>query len=358
MPWRMCFALVAMMGMGCGSETERVIGDTCPAELRDGDLCLPVANLCTDATAPESCPRIEAFVPASEQQGGRILELTGQGFATPPELNTVTVGGVAATTFYLSTSVRLRVEVPALPEAPAEVWITLETVAGRVSKPYRVLAAWQASGVAPTITSVTADSTGAGSVGSGMLFSIGGSGLFASSEQLRVVLRSREPSRHDYSRELELVALPSSDLVRSYMPPDVDLVEELLFPGGPVRPDDMEVEVWVADHNPVYFPLTVYRLTDSPPVITGTEPSSGAPFLIGSDLTLVGTGFAAAAADNEVNIDGVGATVVSASETALAITVPSGIAGLNQSGDTRTVLLTLRTPPGGEAWWMIEVERP
>jgi len=80
---------------------------------------------------------------------------------------------------------------------------------------------------------------------------------------------------------------------------------------------EQTVQVSVGSLAPVTFSATATE--PSPVVITGVEP---APLVEGQPATIRGAGFAAAAGGNVVTVDGLAATVLSATATELHVTVP------------------------------------
>lgn len=119
------------------------------------------------------------------------------------------------------------------------------------------------------------------------------------------------------------------------------------IPGAPTASGQADLTgVTIVVRNTVTARQTTTTCTiAAPPEIAPPHISSipAGPHLVGSPVTITGTGFSAVAAENNVFFDGTPAAVpTTASEISLTVTVPSGIPGLGSIGDPpKTVQVTL-----------------
>ena len=65
--------------------------------------------------------------------------------------------------------------------------------------------------------------------------------------------------------------------------------------------------------------VSIQRANPSPLAVSGFAPASG---VVGTAVTISGTGFSAIATDNRVTFNGIAATVTTATAGALTVTVP------------------------------------
>jgi hypothetical protein len=208
-------------------------------------------NLETQST-PTSQVTINSFEPPFEQNIARTLTLRGRNFSIPPENNTVTIGGVAVTSFGVSTVELLRVVVPVISGVPDNFPIKVTNNNGSDSKLYRILEEVPVTGDPPAVSNIThEDGTAILKLSEG--FVITGEN-FGSSPT--VVLRSREANHTDETYNITSMLVTTSNITAT-LPGDIVLVQEQLFPGGPVRADLMEVEITVGAFNPIITPVQV-----------------------------------------------------------------------------------------------------
>lgn len=112
---------------------------------------------------------------------------------------------------------------------------------------------------------------------------------------------------------------------------DVDAERQSTFQTDRIRTKSNQLGFpSLEDSDPVMTPIVSFLLAivfatnpggSSVPVVDAISPRSGP---IGSEVVISGAGFGANAGENRVSFGGVTATVVSASETRLVVTVPSG----------------------------------
>lgn len=112
------------------------------------------------------------------------------------------------------------------------------------------------------------------------------------------------------------------------------------IPGAPALPGDpplASLSLRVANPGGAFATSTI---AISPPLANPLTVTGVGPALVGSPVTITGTGFSTTANQNVVNFGGVNAGVPSAaSTTQLTVTVPNGIPGLVLPGDSVTVNL-------------------
>ncbi len=196
---------------------------------------------------PGSRVTISKILPATEQSIGRTLEIFGSNFEVPPEKNKVTVDGVPVVLFGVSTVQLLRIVIPTITGVPKNAQIQISNINGSVSRLYKVREEIPVVGEPPEITSIT-DDTGGAVLKEGGLFIITGLNL-GSSPVLR--LRSREPGHLNDAYEITTISSASDNQIQATLPTGIALVGAPVFPGGPIRPDNMEIELTVGAFDPV-----------------------------------------------------------------------------------------------------------
>lgn len=117
------------------------------------------------------------------------------------------------------------------------------------------------------------------------------------------------------------------------------------IPGAPVNPGDkLAVPVIVTTTQGSSLPQSCTigpPLAVPLPVITGISPANPLGGTVNQDITITGTGFGSTPANDQVGFENVSATPKSGSSTQLVVTIPAGITGIKNVGDTRTVNVTV-----------------
>lgn len=200
-----------------------------------------------------SVVKITQFSPLTEQNIGRTLEIIGANFESPPEKNSVTVDGVAVTMFGISTVQLLRIVIPNISGVPKNAQITITNANGSVSRLYSVLEEIPVAGDPPDITTI-AHSDGNPVLKVGGQFVIKGT-HFGAVPVLR--LRSREAGHLSDVYNITNIETVTANQILATLPEDISLVGAPLFPGGPSRPDAMEIELTIGAFNPVIAAVQV-----------------------------------------------------------------------------------------------------
>lgn len=207
---------------------------------------------------PGSRVTIDHFFPKNQQHIDRTLEIYGTNFEIPPEKNTVTVNDVPVVVFGLSTVTLLRIKICQVDGAPDNMHITVSNVNGSVTKLYRVLEKVPVSGDPPIISTIThGDGNLTLKVGEGVI--INGSNFAATPSENNLRLKSRESGHENDIFDITDINSANSDTsqIQATLPSNITLVKAPLFPGGPIRPDNMEIELTVGAFDSVFKDVQV-----------------------------------------------------------------------------------------------------
>lgn len=215
------------------------------------DLEQRIANLEDDVDSGLQV-RITQFEPQSEQEVGRTLSILGQNFLFPPSQNQVTINGIPATEFGLSSPTRIRVTVPPIPGAPTDVVVRVENSNGLDEAGYRIVPATSTGDNPPSIDVVENPSTGGTRLLVGGPILIRGSNFAANPGDNTLTIASRISGREDDVYDItEIAESESSETqIRATLPSNIEIQNQFTF-------DPMEIRLTVADYETVIFPVEV-----------------------------------------------------------------------------------------------------
>lgn len=202
---------------------------------------------------------IDRFVPITEQHVDRTLEIYGENFEIPPSRNRVTIDGVVVEEYGLSTVRLLRVIVPGVQGVPKNALVTVENRNGTDSRLYRILEEAPVAGDPPLINNIVHGTSGSGTLSVGGPILVEGANFAADPSNNTLRLRSREPGHESDIYEITDIDVAGSSVnqIRATLPANIELVEDHVFPGGPIRPDNMEIELIVGAHDVVLSDVQV-----------------------------------------------------------------------------------------------------
>jgi hypothetical protein len=210
-----------------------------------------IANLEDDIDS-ELQVRITQFEPQGEQEVGRTLSILGQNFLFPPSQNQVTINGIPATDFGLSSPTRIRVTVPQITGVPTDVVIRVENSNGADEASYRIVPATSVGDNPPEITAVENPATGGNRLRVGEPIVIRGSNFASNPAENTLLIASRVRGRENEVYEITQIAEGESSetQIRATLPSNIEIQNSFTF-------DPMEIRLTVADYEMVVFPVEV-----------------------------------------------------------------------------------------------------
>ena len=227
-------------------------------------------------------PVIASFTPASGPIGTTVT-INGSNFSTTPENNTVKFGNVQAAVIS-STETQLTVTVPTMGSGGYQISVTVNSMTGYSNEPFNIIIPQ------PVISSFTPAS---GPIGTTV--TINGSNF------------STTPGNNTVNfGNIQATVISSTET-------QITVTVPTMGSGG--------YQLSVTVNSMTGYSNEPFNIIILQPVINSFTPSSG---IVGTTVTINGSNFSTTPENNIVRFGNIQATVISATETQLTVTVPEG----------------------------------